>query len=127
MQNRDIAGFFLMPLVLIVVAWVINTLRLWDSLANLTLPWLCTAVAIAVLILGVVCVVLQAPPSAIPSKVAIVVVAGFLAIFGIGLIVDMYSYPHSADWLDAVAGWVGFAVILSGVFALPHMHVKTDA
>src|SRR5688572_25890716 len=91
MQTRDVLGFFLIPLVLLVAAWLINTFQLWDFLANMTLPWLCTAIAVSVLLLGTVCVILQVPPSAVPKSVAVIVVVGTLVIFGVGMVVDLFS------------------------------------
>lgn len=121
MQTRDVLGFFLISIALLAAAWLINTFELWDFLANMTLPWLCTAVAIALLLLGAVCVVLQVPPAAIPANVAVIVVIGTLVIFGAGMIVDMFAYSGPEDWLASVGGWIGLAIILSGVFGLPHI------
>ncbi len=127
MQTRDVLGFFLIPLVLLVAAWMINTFHLWDFLANMTLPWLCTAIAVSVLLLGTVCVVLQVPPIAVPTRVAVMVVVGVLVIFGAGMIVDLFSYAKPDDWLASVGGWIGFAAILTGVFALPRVRPSAGA
>lgn len=127
MQTRDVLGFVLMPLMLLVAAWLINAFRLWDSLANLTLPCLCTAIAVSVLLLGTVCVVLQVPPAAVPTRAAVMVVATTLVIFGVGMVLDFFFYPHANDWGDAIGGWVAFAVVLSGVFALPRVRPSANA
>lgn len=119
MQIRDIGGFILIPLVLLFAAWLINTFKLWSSLGNFTLPWLCTAVAVSVLILGTVCVVLECPPSAVPVTVARLVVGAVLAIFGVGMVVDLVSYGAPNDWIASVGEWLGFAIILVSIFALP--------
>ena len=127
MQTRDVLGFVLIPLVLLVAAWLINTFQLWDFLANMTLPWLCTAIAVSVLLLGTVCLVLQVPPAAVPKRVAVIVVVGTLVIFGAGMAVDLFSYAKPNDLLASVGGWIGFAVVLSGIFALPRMRPSAVA
>jgi hypothetical protein len=127
MQTRDVLGFILIPLVLLLAAWFIDTFHLWDSLANMTLPWLCTAIAISILLLGAVCVILQVAPAAVLVRVSVMVVVGTLVIFGVGMIVDRFSYAKPVDWLASIGGWIGFAVVLSGVFALPRVRPPTSA
>lgn len=85
------------------------------------MPWLCTAIAVAVLILGTTCVVIQCQPSSIPKSIAFRLVVGVLTIFGIGMIVDWFSYNVPDDWLASVGEWIGFAIILSTVFTLPYV------
>ncbi|MEM6749413.1 MAG: hypothetical protein AAGA57_09180 [Planctomycetota bacterium] len=121
MTTRHIAGFFLIPLVLLVAAGAINALSLWSFLGNLAVPWFCTALAIAVMVLGVTCLLLQRPPSTIPARRAALVVAAVLVILGVGFIVDAFAYARPADWLASAGEWVGFAVILAGVFWLPRL------
>lgn len=128
MTMRDIAGFILIPLVLLIAAGAINALSLWSVLGNFTVPWFCTALALAVLIVGTTCVLLQCPPSAIPAHHARLVIAAVLLIIGIGLAVDMFAYSEyeSADRLASVGEWVGFAVILIGAFWLPRLRVPAS-
>lgn len=126
MTTREIAGFVLIPLVLLIAAGTINALSLWSFLGNFTVPWFCTALALAVLIVGVTCLLTQRPPSSIPTRHAALVVAAVLLIFGIGFIVDMIAYDESADWLASVGEWVGFAVILVGAFWLPRLRAPAS-
>ena len=121
MQTRDILGFFLLPLTMLVAAWVINTFRLWSYVANMTLPWLCTAVAVSLLTLGAVCLVLQVAPSAIRTGVAVLVVSVLLVILGIGMAIDACTYSEGGQWLANVAEWLGFAVIQAGTFVLARL------
>ena len=62
-----------------------------------------------------------------PLVGAILVVVGTLVIFGAGMVVDLFSYAKPDDLLATVGGWVGFAIVLSGVFALPRMRPPTGA
>ena len=125
MKTRDVLGFVLVPLVLLVAAWMINTFQLWDFLANMTLPWFCTAVAVSVLLLGAVCVVLEVSPTAVPGRVAVMVVVGTMAIFGAGMVVDFLFYVRPDDWAASVGGWIGFGAVLGGVFTLPQLRPRS--
>ncbi len=121
MTARDIAAFVLIPLVLLVAAWVIKMFPLWSFLGNATVPWFCTALALAMLIVGVTCILLRCLPDAIPARHAALVVTGILVVIGIGLAVDGFAYEEADDWLASIGEWSGFAVILVGVFWLPRL------
>lgn len=126
MINRNQLGFALIPAVLVFTGLIIKSLAMWSSLANHTLPWLCLAIAIAILLLGAVSAILQAPPAAIPGWIATSVVAIVLLIFGAGMLVDWVYYETSHDVWASVAEWFGFAVILIGIFALPYARKSTE-
>jgi hypothetical protein len=112
-------AFILLPMALLTAAAAIHHFRLWDVLANFTLPWFCSALAVSLLILGTICLILDVPPSMVPPRVAWCTVGGTVVIFGAGMIVDGISYhPKPHDRFASVGGWIGFAIILGGVFAL---------
>ena len=121
MQMRDAAGLFLIALALLAAATVINLLSLWSFLGNLTVPWICTSLAIAILIVGATCVLLRCAPSDVPARHAALIPAAVLLILGVGLIVDLLAYAVPEDWLASVGEWIGFAVILVGAFWLPRV------
>ena len=97
-----VLAYVLIPLVLLAAAYLINRLGLWDSVGNLTMPWLCTAVAV-------------------PGRVAALFAGAVLIVFGAGLIVDRTTYGKLDHWAATVGSWVGFAVVLGGVFVLPYV------
>ncbi len=127
MSMRTLLGMTLIPLVLIIAAGLVAHQHLWGALSNLALPWLLTAIAIAMLILGGTCAILQCDPADIPLRASVRVTAAVLLIFGIALIVDAftYSYAARAEQGGSAAEWLGFAVILAGVFALPHARPRS--
>ena len=89
---------------------------------NLTFPWLCSAVSVSLLFLGAVCLVMELPPRSLPPRVSVLTVTALLLVYGVGLVVDGLTYhPRPHDWKATVAGWIGFAVILSGVFGMAHL------
>ena len=121
MPINVVLGYVFIPLALLAAAYLINRLGLWDFLGNLTMPWMCTAVAVAVLLQGAMCLVLQTMPVEVPERVAALFAGAVLVIFGAGLIVDRIAYGKLDHWAATVGTWVGFAVVLSGVFALPYV------
>jgi len=127
MQRSHVFGFAMIPLVLGFIGWLINVTRLWTSPADVTLPWLCTALAVSVLILGVVCLVVQAPPHLVPARTLFFVYVGTLVLFGVGMRIDA---PQRMDWAavwTVVAELVGFAVVLAGVFLLSRVRPRSPA
>ena len=119
MTTVTLLGFILLPITLLIAAVAINQFRLWDILANFTLPWFCSALAVSLLILGAVCLVMQASPSSLPPRIRVFTVAGTLVTFGVGMVVDARAYhPKPHDWYASLGGWLGFAIILSAVFTL---------
>lgn len=120
MQPRDIVGFTLVPLLLLIAAWGIEASSLWSTTASMTLAWFCSAIAISIWLLGAVCIVMQCSPSEIPGHIAYQVVVGVLLIFLIGMAVDWYSYKGYTDVAASTCEWLGFAIILITTFRLPH-------
>ena len=118
MATRDVVGFLLFPLVLLFAAWLIEERGLWDQLANSTVPWFCSALAIAVVLLGVTCLVVRRVPSELPTHLAVAVVAVTLVVFAVGMVIDSRRFGR-LDWLASFGRWAGFAVLLGGVFGFP--------
>jgi hypothetical protein len=121
MQTRHVFGFTLLPLMLVVSATVIDNSRAWGSAATTMLPWFCLAAAVAILLLGIVCLVLQSVPTSVPPGVSAAVVAGTLIVVGIGMAIE--SNRRGRDWVDAASDWLGFGVVLAGVFWLARRRV----
>ncbi|MEX0887599.1 MAG: hypothetical protein WD009_14300 [Phycisphaeraceae bacterium] len=122
MTMRTLLGTILVPLVLLFAAIAISSLQLWSHLANVSLPWLLSALAVAMLILAGTCALLQCEPAAIPTRAAAGVIITVLTIFAIALVVDIFFYtagPSPEQWANA-AEWLGFAVLLIATFTLPH-------
>jgi len=116
MEFTRALGFVLAAVALLLAAWLIRAMCLWSNLANHTLPWFCSAVAVAILIVGVVSLLSHLPPGSLPvTRVALSWLAVML-VFGIGMVVDYCSYPAANKWLPAVGEWIGFGVVLAGAF-----------
>ncbi len=116
MKFTNALGLVLVAAALLLAAWLTRSFALWGTVANYTVPWLCSAIAIAILIVDAVCVLSQADPGALPTSRAVWTWILVMAVFGVGLIVDYYTFPTETGWKAAAAEWIGFGVILAGAF-----------
>ncbi|MHC4250059.1 MAG: hypothetical protein ACYS9X_13100 [Planctomycetota bacterium] len=126
MDFKKVVGVAIVPLVLLVAAFLVSAFRLWSSLGNYTFPWVCTAVAVAVLLVGVVSLLADCSPGSIPLIRVVLSWLGIMLILGIGMVVDYFSYPTVQDWMSAAGECVGFGVILAGAFWLPRTAKKSE-
>ncbi len=127
MTPRQIAGFFLISLVLVLAATSIGHFSLWSRLGNSTVPWFCTALAMAILIVGLTCLLLQRSPSAIPVRHAVFVTIVVAIALGIGLIIKGIAYVTLPERLATIWEWLGFVVILAGAFWLPRLRIPESS
>ncbi len=119
MQMRHLIGFVLIPLVLLVAAWLIDANSLWSLRGSMLMPWLCSASAVAIAIVGAACALVGAEPARIPLPVIVCVVGSIMAVHAAGLIVDGQSYALTSDFFEVAAEWIGFGAVLAGAFLLP--------
>lgn len=96
-------------------AWLIKEDRLWSEIGNSTVPWFCTALALALLIVLLVCSLRGQAPSDLPWSVVISTILGVAVVLLVGTEVDNETYPFSGivgtRW--ELAGFVG---LLLGMF-----------
>jgi hypothetical protein len=121
MQTRDIVGFILVPVVLLAAAWLISDYQLWNPVASLTIPWFCTALALALLVLGATCLIVGAAPAAVPMKAALVIYGVTVIVVAVGLVVDGLDDLDGGTALTSLVEWVGFSLILLAVFMAPRL------
>ena len=122
MNAAQIWGFIGIPLSLLSVAVAINRFNLFSYLGNLTMPWLLTAVACSLLLVGAVCILRREEPNELPGRVCVAAVLLVQTIYGAGMVVDRFAYRCApADWPASVGGWIGFGVILAAAFLLPRL------
>lgn len=104
---------------LLVAAVLINNFKLWSLLGNFTVPWFCSSLAIAMLLVAMVSALTGYPPATIPISSVLVVIVGTSVVVGIGMLVDAYSYSVPQDWVGSLAEWAGFTMIVIVVFWIP--------
>jgi len=119
-ELKTIIGFALIPLVLLLAAIFVDSADQWSTISQHTVPWLCSALSIAVLVVGLTSLLCGCAPAEIPLLKAILVCTVVLVIFAVGLFVDAWTYDgHGGRWVTAGAEGIGFAVILAGAFLVP--------
>ncbi len=119
MDHQRLVGFVLTPIVLLAIAWLIRTGSLWTSAGSTVLPWLCTALSLALAIVGATCALLSVKPSQIPLPTAACVIGSIMIVYAAGIIVDESSLQLKGDLLELGAEWLGFGAMLAGAFFLP--------
>ena len=102
------------------------TLRLWSPVANHTVPWLLSVLAIALLIVGLTCLLCQKQVADLPLVVIVSVSVVVPAVLGIGLVVDYFSFTRGAGPWSTSGEWLGFTVLLCAAFALPRLGKKAE-
>ena len=121
MSTRDTIFFLLAPLVLIITAALINSFQLWSFLGNYTVGWLCSALALALLIVAATARLAGTSPASIPRPGMLVAMTGTSAAVGIGMLIDSFAYGIPPDWPASIGEWIGFTLILGVSFWLPRV------
>lgn len=124
MSASDKFGIPAAALCLLVASAVIQEYSLWSTLGNYTVPWFCTVLAIAFLIVLSTAMVCGSEISRIPpSRVLVTCIVSSLAV-GIGMFVDAEAYVSDPEWMVSAGEWFGFTAILAMVFWLPRSRKK---
>ena len=110
-------SFVLLPLLLLFLGWAIQEGMLWSDAANHTVPWFCTAVALAQVTVGIV-TGLRGQPGRLPLRARVLTIVILNAILAVGCLVDAQYYSNPDDLVPALLEVLGFTVILTGLFAL---------
>lgn len=118
---RTVIALVLVSVALTAMAWIVATAHLWNTTADLTVPWLCSALALALLVVAAACVICQQPPASIPLKAVFLIYLGVVLVFAVGIIVDAAFYYRWAGLRASLAEWLGFSVILLGCLWIPRL------
>ncbi len=104
---------------LLVAAGLISNFKLWSLLGSYTVPWFCSSLAIAILLVAMTSALTDCPPATIPVYRVLVAIVGTSVAVGVGMLVDAYSYNVPKDWAGSLAEWAGFMMIVIVVFWIP--------
>lgn len=118
MKPVEIISLFLVALGLLVAAVVIDGANLWSSVANYTIPWFCSALAIALLVTAAICLITGLPLREIDSRTLVVVWLVMTVGIGAGILIDAAASFQFAAYKVALTEWLGFAVMLAMLFWL---------
>jgi hypothetical protein len=104
---------------LLVAAGLISIFKLWGLLGNLTVPWFCSSLAIAILLVAMTSALTDCPPATIPISRVLAAIVGTSVAVGVGMLVDAYSYSVPTDLVGSLAEWAGFTTMVVVVFWIP--------
>jgi hypothetical protein len=121
---RTVIALVLVAAGLIATGWIVATNNLWSTPADLTVPWLCSTLAVALLIVAAASAVCQQPPASIPMKATLLIYLGVVLVFGVGIVVDAAVYYRWAGLTASLAEWLGFSVILLGCLCIPRLAAR---
>jgi|GEM_PF-4464860 len=121
MKISELVGFLGTAIALLIAA-VIRAFSLWSFLGNMTVPWFCAAVAVALLLVLMTAVLSGSSPRNIPMGYALVVIIGTSVILFLGMVIDAIAYHASARLLPvSAAEWLAFTIILAAIFWMPRI------
>ena len=128
MNLRQTFALLALAVALLLAAVLIRSLALWSALANHTVPWFCSALAIAVLLVVLASLLTGRQPGKIPPAVAWWVTGGTSAALGIGMIIDAQNYQIALrDAGASIAEWAGITAIVGSLFILSQLWSTTEA
>ena len=122
MKIQELVGFLGTAIALLIAAAVTRAFSLWSFLGNMTVPWLCAAVALALLLVLMTAVLSGCSPRNIPLVYALVVIIGTSVILFLGMVIDAIAYHASPRTLPvSAAEWLAFTIILAVLFWMPRI------
>jgi uncharacterized membrane protein YdcZ (DUF606 family) len=116
MTTPRLLGHVLLPIVLLVASRCIRDDRAWSADAEPTFVWLCSALAVALTVVGATALLAHDPAGRIPRRAALLTAVVVIGVAGVGLVVDNWAGLGEPRFRIAVAEWIGFAVILGALF-----------
>lgn len=119
MNTKNTLSLLCTALVLLVAAALVNVYSLWSFLGNYTVPWFCSALSIALLLLVLTAILSDSGSRSIPRSRVFIVTVGASATLGLGMLIDGIAYDAPLDWTATIAEWIGFTLILLVVFWIP--------
>ena len=133
MKTKDTLAYFLAVVAWILLAVAISGLDLWSSVSNWTIPWFCSALALALLIIFTMNVVSGTPPSQMKLSVILLVYGVIVLIGTAGIAFDNFSMPTFDDFgvvqkwntdrfVESLVEWSGLSLILLVLLLVPRLN-----
>lgn len=126
MKNNSHIIILLAGLFLLIAGSLVEYANLWSRLANYTVPWLCSVIAISSFIFVITVSTSGCQASELPLSRIFVIVSACSVIMGAGMYIDSLSYASDGigDYMSSIGEWLAFTLILAGFFWLPR--IKKD-
>lgn len=116
MTTPRLLGHLFLPVVFLAAARCIREDRSWSSAAAPTIVWLCSAIAVALAVVGATALIAHDAAGRIPRRAGVLTATVVIGVAGIGLLVDNWNALDTAAFRIAAAEWLGFATILAALF-----------
>ncbi len=123
-ERTDVLGYIFTALALVAIGLAIYAAGLWTDFGNQTLAWLCSAVALALMLVCAAGLLTGRTPATIPKAAAAAIYLGTILVAGIVMLVPAWASWGTMLFLQALAEWLGFAVILLILLVVPRLAKK---
>ena len=121
MKLLDLLNYVIVAVVLLALGWVIKKAELWNFYNTLSVPYLCSAIALALMLVAVTALIYQKPVSEIPIIIGAIVGGVVIVLMGILVFVNSWNNWGSQLFWTSIAEWLGASVILVMAFVLPRL------
>lgn len=119
MTIPHVLGFTFLALLFLLAGSQLGGIRAWSPTSTATIAWICSALAVALTVVGATSLLCQTTPGRIPRRSARIVWAAVVVVAGIGIVVDNWGVLENAAFRIGVAEWLGFSVLLFVLFEVP--------
>jgi len=124
MTIGSVLGFTFLPFLLLLAGLFVGQHRVWSAGADPTIAWFCSAIAIALVVVGATSLLCQTPPGRIPRRSSLLVWISVVMLVGAGLFIDGWDTRATFAFRVSIAEWLGFAALLFVLFEVPR-HAPT--
>ncbi len=135
MKTKNTLAYFLAVVGWILLAVAISRFDLWSAVCNWTIPWLCSALALALLIIFTMNVVTGRSPSQMRLSAVLVVYVVVVLVGAAGIVLDNFSFttPEAfgpgQGWSDdrfieSLLEWIALSLILLVLLLVPRLRKR---
>jgi len=121
MKLLDLLNYVIVAVVLLAIGWVIKKAELWSFYNTLTVPYLCLAIALSLMVVVSTALIYQKPVSEVPVIVGAIIGGVVIVLMGILVFVNSWNNWGSQLFWTSIAEWLGASVILVLAFVLPRL------
>ena len=136
MKTNKTLGYFLAVVGWILLTFAISQQALWSAVCNWTIPWFCSALALALLIIFTMHVISGIPPYQMKLSAVLLVYALVVIIGAASIAVDNSAMPTVDDfnvtqewnaprYFESLLEWIGFSLILLVLLLVPRLKKRS--
>jgi hypothetical protein len=127
MTIASLLGFSFLSFLLLLAGLFVGQHRVWSAGADPTIAWFCSAVAIALIVVGATSLLCQTTPGRIPRRSSLLVWITVVVLVGAGVCIDGWSSRATFGFRVSIAEWLGFAALLFVLFEVPRAAANPPA